>query len=155
MNKIYLLGISSALMMLLTGCATMFSGTHQDVKFNTNHYEVGAKLNSKTTLEVISDKNRVRNEIKGGDIVSVHRTSKPIIVKVKESECILPSEESFDSGTNSLVILDVLMTSLLSTSIDSSTGALWEYDDSYTVTPKVKNTPECQEWLKKIKNDQL
>lgn len=69
------------------------------------------------------------------------------IVRVKESDCILPSEEHFDAGVHPAVLLDVLATSLLSTSIDSSTGAAWRYDKRLYVTPRIKDTPECRRWL--------
>lgn len=146
-NSITLSLLSSV--MLLSGCATMFTGNRQDIEVRTYNEEVGTKLDNVVKFDVLADAYRVSyGDVVPGENISVHRTSQPIVVKVQESECILPTEEHFGASVHPAVFLDVLMTSLLSTSIDSSTGAAWRYDKTLQVTPKVKDTPECQAWLK-------
>lgn len=133
---------------LVTGCSTMFTTNRQNIEIRTKNDIVGERLDNVTQFEVITDANRVKySNVKAGNKLNIHRKSAPIVVKVVESTCILPSEERFDSGVHPAVILDILATSMLSTSIDSSTGALWRYDETLTVTPKIKDTPECREWL--------
>lgn len=138
---------------LFSGCATIVSGTHQDVKVTS----ADPALNSQLKLVANTDKNRVIKYPTAGGEMDVHRTSKPIEIKIEESECIEASAETYNSNLNPFVILDVLATSLLSTSIDSSTGGAWAYDDTLVVHPKVKNTPDCQKWLadlqEKYKNE--
>lgn len=146
MNRFTLLPICAAV--LLSGCSTIFTGNTQYVEVRTHNDIVDQKLDNVVKFDVISDRDRRKHkDMAAGEQFSVHRTGDPIAVKIIESECILPTEEKFDSSLHPAVILDVLMTSLLSTSIDSSTGALWQYDDTLYVTPKVKDTPECQKWL--------
>ena len=106
------------------------------------------ELAEKFTAPEVGYKDRLLYQNVGaGETIDIHRTTTPVSVKVIESECILPTEEKFDSSVHPLVLLDVLMTSLLSTSIDSSTGAMWRYDETLHVTPKIKDTPECRKWL--------
>lgn len=143
-----LCGVTAALL-LLSGCATMFTGTKQDIEVRTQNDVVGSKLDNIVKVDVIADAYRVKyGDVAPGEIIEIHRKGEPVAVQVKESKCILPSEERFDNSMHPAVLLDVLATSPLSTSIDSSTGAMWRYDKTMTVTPKVKDTPECQEWLK-------
>jgi hypothetical protein len=134
--------------LIITGCATMFTGNRQDVDVRTHNDTVGTKLDNVAQFNLVTDKNRVIfRDVKPGTKVNIRRTGTPVTVQIIESECILPTEEKFDSGVHGAVFLDVLATSPLSTSIDSSTGAAWSYDDTLHVTPKIKDTPECHEWL--------
>ncbi len=136
----------------LFGCASIFSSNKQNVEIRTNNEVVGDKLDNEAKFTLISNKYRIKHEhLSAGQNVMVGRNRKPLVVRIEESECILPSEERFGTGVNPMVILDVLATSLLSTSIDSSTGALWRYDETLYVTPKIKDTPECQKWLEEVK----
>lgn len=132
----------------LTGCSTMFTGTNQEVSVRTHNDQVGSKLDHVAKFTVLGDAYRVKyTDLEAGEIVTLHRKGKPIVVQVQESDCILPTEEHFDAGIHPAVLLDVLATSLLSTSIDSSTGAFWRYDKTLYVTPKIKDTPQCKRWL--------
>ena len=141
--------ISIALLsFVLGGCSTIFTGNNQQVEVRTQNDEVGTKLDHVAKFQVLGDAYRVKyDNLSAGEIITVHRKGKPIVVRVKESDCILPSEEHFDAGVHPAVLLDVLATSLLSTSIDSSTGAAWRYDKRLYVTPRIKDTPECRRWL--------
>ena len=148
MKKIIFLAATAAL--ALSGCSTMFTGINQKVQVRTYNPEVGTKLDNVAKFDIISDAYRVKHEdVEAGENVTVHRKSSPVVVQVKESSCIKPSEERFDGGMHPAVLLDFLATSPLSTSIDSSTGAAWRYDETLTVTPKIKDTPECRDWLKR------
>lgn len=149
MKNICTLGVLSSLV-LLTGCATMFTGNRQNLEIRTYNETVGTKLDNVAKFEVITDKNRVHaDDVKAGEVMSVRRCSAPVVVRVKESECIMPTTERFAAGMHPAFMLNVVATSLLSSSIDSSTGAAWRYDETMFVTPKVKDTPECKDWLEK------
>ena len=150
MKKRLCFAVMAFVPLILTGCSTMFTGIHQKVQVRTYHPEAGTKLDNVAKFDVISDGYRVKHEgIEAGENITVHRKSAPVVVRVVESACIKPSEERFEAGIHPAVIGDVVATSLLSTSIDSSTGAAWRYDETLTVTPRIKDTPECHEWLKK------
>ncbi len=126
----------------------MFSGNSQQVQVRTHNDVVETKLDNVAKFDVLTDRDRVMyKDVKAGELLKVHRTTTPISVKIIESECILPTEEKFESSVHPLILMDFLMTSLLSTSIDCSTGAAWKYDKTLHVTPKIKDTPECQQWL--------
>ena len=153
MKKLTILSV--VLMTLgLSGCSTMFTGTNQQLEVRTQNDEVGTKLDNVVKFMVLGDAYRVKyDNLSAGEIITVHRKGAPVVVRIKESSCILPSEEHFKPGIHPAVLLDVLATSLLSTSIDSSTGAAWKYDKTLYVTPKIKDTPECRRWLEnEVKN---
>lgn len=142
----------AAAALALSGCSTMFTGNHQDVRVKTQNDAVGTQLDHVAKFTVISDAYRVKHDTVHADQpILVHRKNAPIVVQVKESDCILPTEEHFDSGMHPAVVLDILATSPLSTSIDSSTGAAWRYDKTLYVTPKIKDTPACRRWLEDVK----
>ena len=150
MKKLAVLSIAT-MALALTGCSTMFTGTNQQVSVRTHNDQVGKKLDNVAKFTVLGDAYRVKyTDLEAGEIVTLHRKGKPVVVRVQESDCILPTEEHFEPGIHPAVLLDVLATSLLSTSIDSSTGALWRYDKTLHVTPKIKDTPQCQRWLKNV-----
>lgn len=149
MKKLPLISVA-VLAFTLSGCSTMFTGVDQPVEVRTQNEEVGTRLDNVAKFTVIGDAYRVKYEnIEAGEQVTLHRKNTPIVVKVEESQCILPSEEHFQAGIHPAVLLDVLATSPLSTSIDSSTGAAWKYDTTLNVTPKIKDTPQCRRWLEK------
>lgn len=136
---------------LLTGCATIFSGAHQDVTVKSSE----PALNEHLKLVAITDKNRVKKYPVLDAEMDVHRTALPFHISIEETECIRATTESYDSGVNPVVILDFLATSLLSSSIDSSTGAFWDYDDTVYVHPLVKDTPECNKWKEELQKEYL
>ena len=141
--------VSALSALLLSGCSSMFTGTDQPVEVRTHHEEVGDKLDHVATVTVIGDAYRVKYQnVQAGEQVVLHRKNAPVVVRVEESRCIMSSEERYDAGIHPAVLLDVLATSPLSTSIDSSTGAAWRYDKTLYVAPQIKDTPECQQWLK-------
>lgn len=150
MKKFAVLALAGATL-ALTGCSTIFTGTHQQIQVRTHNDVVDTKLDNVAKFTVIADKYRVKyNDLEAGEIVGVHRKGAPIVVRIEESACIMPSEEHFAPAIHPAVLLDVLATSLLSTSIDSSTGAAWRYDKTLHVTPRIKDTPECRKWLQEV-----
>ena len=131
----------------LAGCATIFSGPSEYIKIGSGD----PALNGEVRAVALTDKGRAPRTMVLGDTIDVQRTMAPITVNIQESDCILPSSETIKSGLNPVFLLDVLATSLLSSSIDSSTGAMWVYNDVNLVNPRVRDTPECQEWLKELR----
>ena len=152
MKKLLLPTLLIAGTFALSGCSTIFTGMNQEVKVKTHNDAVGSQLDHVATFTVLSDAYRVKHDgLKAEQSIVVHRKNTPIEVQVKESECILPTQEHFNAGIHPAIMLDVLATSPLSTSIDSSTGAAWRYDKTLYVTPKIKDTPACRQWLESMK----
>ncbi len=76
---------------------------------------------------------------------------KPMTIKVEASECIESTEEVVEARRNGFVYLNVLWTyfSCTSTSTDASNGTNWRYfPGDRNIKMRVKNTPQCQEWLR-------
>jgi uncharacterized protein YceK len=130
--KIQSSAIAIAAALLFSGCATIVSGTTQQIQISTN--PTGA--NVYTASRVIDNKGAasIKNKVLAGVAplaVTVSRKDGTIIV---EKDGYLPVEVAMKSGMNPWVWGDIAMTSLLSTSIDTSTGAANEFDPgSYVV----------------------
>ncbi|MEE3422191.1 MAG: hypothetical protein VZR11_05740 [Succinimonas sp.] len=131
----------------LPGCATIFSGTSDYIKISSQD----PALDGNVKAVALTDKGRAPRTMVLGETIDAQRNMSPIVVNIQESECILPSSEEIKPYMNPVALLDFLATSLLSTSIDSSTGALWKYGDVSLVNPKVRDTPECQKWLQDLR----
>lgn len=116
----------------LCGCATIIDGTTQEITIDSNPQ--GA------TVYVTTIKDGVL-----GPKTEAGQTPLTVLVPRKDG-AIIVEKEGYQSqqvelvrGMNPWVFGDVLMTSLLSTSIDTSTGASNEYDpDQYFVELKAE-----------------
>jgi len=110
---------------LLSGCASMQSGTSQQVKISSN--PEGADV-------YIAVASTVNNEVQYVNKVKVGKTPVSVRIARKDGAVILekdgfePTVVPMKRGMNPWVWGDVLLTSPLSTSIDTSTGAAYEYD---------------------------
>lgn len=110
---------------LLSGCASMQSGTTQLVKISSN--PEGADV---YVAEMVTKDNVVQyqNKAKVGQTpVTVRLPRKDGVVFLEKEgfqETIVPMNRKM----NPWVWGDILLTSPLSTSIDTSTGAAYEYD---------------------------
>jgi hypothetical protein len=122
---------------LLSGCATLVSGTTQAIKIDS--VPQGARVYTAVKSE------------KNGHPVYGSRSEAgvtPITVLVQRKDGVVfvespgyePVEVPMQRGVNPWIIGDVLLTSLLSTSIDTSTGAAKRYDpDEYLIELRAMN----------------
>jgi hypothetical protein len=131
MNKkylIYSLPLVGALM--FTGCATMFGGGgKQQIAFNSSKP-------MKAHLGYVADDNTSFSPLQSlttPATVTVARDNKNLMLKSddKEFEPVV-----IEKQTNSWFLGDVLALSLLSTTVDYLTGALWKYDETVTIPEK-------------------
>ena len=65
--------------------------------------------------------------------INVQRDSKDILIKPKDDSC---KEITATGSMNNWVWGDILATSLLSTTVDAVTGAMWIYDENVTLECK-------------------
>ncbi len=109
----------------VSGCASMNSGTTQQIKINSN--PPGATVY--TALKSTKDNKPVilKKVAVGVTPLTVTLSRKDGAVFL-EKEGFEPTEISLTTKMNPWVWGDILLGSLLSTSIDSSTGASNEYD---------------------------
>lgn len=116
--------------LLVSGCASMISGVYQSVQVDS--VPQGARV-----FTSVQDGSRqpalLRRKEVGVTPMTVQITRKDGVVEL-EKEGYLPARVLLHRTMNPWFLGDVLMTSLLSSAIDSSTGAINEYDpDSYRV----------------------
>ena len=109
---------------LVTGCASIQSGTTQEVKVSSN--PVGATVyigtRSKEAPTVMNNRVAV-----GKTPLTVRISRKDGAIAI-ENEGFEPVQVALVTKMNNWVWGDILLTSPLSTSIDTSTGAAYEYD---------------------------
>lgn len=115
---------------MLSACATMMSGSYQSVRVDS--VPQGAKV-----FTGVLSMNRPGNVKKRKEVgvtpMTVSITRKDGVVELEKPGYLL-TRVPMRRGTNPWFLGNVLMTSLLSSMIDSSTGAISEYDpDQYRV----------------------
>lgn len=127
MKKSILIGSLISTSILFTGCATLFGGggsqqitisSNKSTQVDIGHTEDGNNLLSNYQTVTVPG------------TVTVLRDNKDILIKTKNDKCkpVIVKKE-----TNSWVLGDILALSLLSTTVDAVTGAMWEYDTATSI----------------------
>lgn len=138
-------GLSCSL--VLTGCATLFGGgSNQAINIKSQKetvvdvYKVEPiKKDSANNNDLAAEKKEqkepklIHANITVPSSINVDRNSDDILLKPKNSDC---AETRVEKKLNPWFWGDVVATSLLSTTVDAVTGAMWEYDKDVTL--------ECQ-----------
>ena len=121
---------------LTSSCGTILSGTSKTIHLvsSDGRSEFKAELSQNGKTENV--------EVPG--LVSVSRDKDDILIKVKESKCYKSTQTIVESKVNPFTFISALfgVFSSSSTTTDSSTGALWSYDD--TVYIGVSKKSECR-----------
>jgi len=135
------IAVSSSIMM--TGCATMFGGgstqainIKSDKEMLVDIYKVEAETKN-ADAETIKKKTKkpelMHKNVKVPSSINVQRNNNDILIKPVNDEC---GEQRVKKEMNDWFLGDVLALSLLSTTVDAVTGAMWEYDDNVTMECK-------------------
>lgn len=119
--SLLLLVVSSV---MFSGCATLFGGG------SNQNINIVSKKEAVVDIYKVDDKNKERkihSKVKVPSTINVQRSNENIVIKPSEnSEC---NEYVVEKKTNGWFFGDVLALSLLSTTVDAVTGAMWEYDE--------------------------
>jgi hypothetical protein len=111
--------------LILTACASMHSGTTQEVKISSNP-EGATVYVGVATLE--NDVPGIINQVKMGVTPLTLKLSRKSGAIELQKEGFATVRVPMNKTMNPWVWGDILLTSPLSTSIDTSTGAAYEYD---------------------------
>jgi len=111
----------AATALVLTGCASMQSGTTQQIKVSSNP-------DGATVYTAIKKDGVVSNKVAVGVTPLTATLSRKHGALFVEKEGYVSVEVPLTTKMNPWVWGDILLTSPLSTSIDTSTGAAREYD---------------------------
>jgi hypothetical protein len=139
-KQILMIGSIIGASILFTGCATLFGGGStqtinvQSSKTTTvDMYKIKTEKNQETGEIKETERVLVNSNLQVPASINVNRDSKDILIKPKNNDC----KEVTATGTmNNWVLGDVLALSLLSTTVDAVTGAMWKYDDNITLDCK-------------------
>lgn len=134
-------GVSCSIMM--TGCATLFGGGANQVINIKSDKEMIVDIYKAQSKEKNADGEEIKKEQKEPELlhknikipssINVQRSSNDLLLKPVDGEC---QEKRVEKQLNNWFWGDVLAGSLLSTTVDAVTGAMWEYDNNITI--------ECQ-----------
>lgn len=150
--------IAGILAINVTGCAYVTSSEkgYQPVVIKANIEKMSADKSSFfiKNLDIRDNNIDKKFEVKPGERFMVKMGEKPLGITVKESGCIKETNTSIKPRGNPFLWLNVLWGefSTFSSSTDATNGTNWRYFPAdREITANVKDTPECQEWLEKIK----
>lgn len=126
-----------AVSILFTGCATLFGGgSNQAINIQSSKsqtvdvYKVKTKKDANSGEVSVTGEDLIHSNIQIPSSVNVNRDSKDILIKTKDGEC---KEQKVEKKLNPWFWGDVIATSLLSTTVDAVTGAMWKYDENVTL----------------------
>ncbi len=115
---------AAAAAVLFTGCASMQSGTTQEIEVNSNPAGATVYVGNYPS----GDKTGMVNRVAMGKTPAKVRISRKDGAIALEKDGYQPVLLPLTTKMNPWVWGDILLTSPLSTSIDSSTGAINEFD---------------------------
>jgi hypothetical protein len=129
-QKLLTIALGASCGLMLTGCATLFGGgAKQNITIQSNEPK-NLSLHYIDKNDVISPTIQTFQTPK---TISVGRENKDIIFKDTDEKC---EDLRVKKEMNDWVWGDILALSLLSTTVDAVTGAMWEYDENVNI--------ECQ-----------
>lgn len=123
MRKIISLSLVVASAILFSGCATLFGGG------SNQNINIMSKKETVVDIYKVDEKEKIKihSNVKVPSTINVNRSNDNILIKpIEDSEC---NEYVVEKKTNGWFFGDVLALSLLSTTVDAVTGAMWEYDE--------------------------
>ena len=139
-KKVLMTGSILAASMLFTGCATLFGGggtqqrNEQSSKTTTvDMYKIKTEKKQETGEIKETERVLVNSNLQVPASINVNRDSKDVLIKPKDDNC---KEVTATGSMNNWVWGDIIATSLLSTTVDAVTGAMWKYDDNVTLDCK-------------------
>lgn len=139
-KNILLAGSILAASFLFTGCATLFGGGSsqtinvQSPKTTTvDMYKIKTEKNEDTGEIKETERILINSNLQVPSTINVNRDSKDVLIKPKDESC---KEIKAEGSMNNWVWGDIIATSLLSTTVDAVTGAMWEYDENVTLECK-------------------
>ncbi|MEA2017421.1 MAG: hypothetical protein U9N59_03140 [Campylobacterota bacterium] len=126
MNKKLLIAVSLMSTVMFSGCATLFGGGGEQ------NITIKSTKPMKGKLAYSDGKGLQRNFTTPATIL-VDRRSKDIVITSKNNDF---DPVTVESSMNPWVLGDVLATSLISTTTDAVSGAMWEYDETVNLSEK-------------------
>lgn len=132
--------VATSTSILFTGCATLFGGGSsqtinvQSQKTTTvDMYKIKTEKDQDTGEVKEKERVLINSNLQVPASINVQRDSKDILIKPKDDSC---KEITATGSMNNWVWGDILATSLLSTTVDAVTGAMWIYDENVTLECK-------------------
>lgn len=111
---------------MLSGCASIVNGRNKNINLLSSTGE-------ETEVDVVSA-NGVQTVVIPS-VVTVQRANQPITINVKDTKCIRPSTTIASDKLSMWFFGDFFMSifGLTGTTVDVTSGAMWNYDDNIVV----------------------
>jgi len=141
-RKVLNLAVGVSIGIMMTGCATLFGGgANQAINIKSDKEMVVDIYKVESINKNVDEENKrkpkepelVHQNVTIPSSINVQRGNNDLLLKATNENC---KEQRVEKKLNPWFWGDVVATSLLSTTVDAITGAMWEYDDNVIV--------ECQ-----------
>jgi len=141
-RKVLNLAVGVSIGIMMTGCATLFGGGgNQGINIKSDREMVVDIYKVEPIKKNIDEANKkepkepklIHTNVKIPSSVYVERSSDDLLIKAINEEC---KDHRVEKELNNWFWGDVLAGSLLSSTVDAITGAMWEYDDNVMVECK-------------------
>ena len=125
------------LTLLLNGCAYMVNGDSQDIFLNTSDHK---------RVKAVVKNDKMNQTYILPTTVRVPKSKEALVITTVGTECITPTKMTAESHVDNMVYGNVATLGL--GLIKDSQGAMWKYDDKYTV--RVKRDNKCIQNAKEL-----
>jgi len=141
-QKVLTLAVGVSCGIMLSGCATLLGGgANQAINIKSDKEMVVDIYKVESINKNVDEENKrkpkepklIHQNVTIPSSINVQRGNNDLLLKATNENC---KEQRVEKKLNPWFWGDVLATSLLSSTVDAVTGAMWEYDNNVTV--------ECQ-----------
>lgn len=141
-QKVLTLAVGVSCGIMLSGCATLFGGGgNQGINIKSDKEMVVDIYKVEPINKNVDDENKkepkepklIHTNVKIPSSIYVQRSSQDLLIKPINKEC---KDTRVEKELNNWFWGDVLAGSLLSSTVDVITGAMWEYDENVTLECK-------------------
>ena len=141
-RKVLNLAVGVSIGIMMTGCATLFGGgANQAINIKSDKEMVVDIYKVESINKNVDEENKrkpkepelVHQNVTIPSSINVQRGNNDLLLKATNENC---KEQRVEKKLNPWFWGDVVATSLLSTTVDAITGAMWEYDDNVIVECK-------------------
>jgi len=131
----------------LSGCATMFSGTIQDITFRVVDMETKELIEDAKIKIIRQDAGKRVWIIKSDDEVEIQKSAEKLKIVVNHPGYDLESIEVMPKGSSWILadialLFPLLVPGLIAMAVDDSTKASWIYPDEITVELEKKDVSD-------------
>lgn len=129
--------VTASTSILFTGCATLFGGgSNQQINVqsskttNIDMYKIKTEKNQDTGEIKETERVLINSNLQVPTSINVNRDSKDVLIKPKDNSCKEATDKGSVNGWFWVNILGAPGGTVLSSTTDAVSGAMWKYDEN-------------------------